>query len=122
VRRDLDPPALEEIVEVVDEGRLAQPPLDRGASGIPRIVVAQDLLALVARNCVDWKPDEVSRRSRNCANDNGVIVSRMSSWPTRVFMIVRARLSVWIAPNTSPLEKSRPILSSSCSRTRNHSS
>ena len=54
----------------------------------------------------DWNPEAVSSRSRNEANDIGVIVSRMSSWPTSVFMIVRTRLRVAIAPKRSPAVKS----------------
>ena len=54
--------------------------------------------------------------------DIGVIVSMMSSCPTRVFMIVRRRLNVWIDPNRSPAEKSRFTLSTSWSISLNQSS
>jgi len=75
-----------------------------------------------SRNWADWKPDEVSNRSRKLVKDIGVIVSRMSSWPTSVFMTVRTRLKVAMAPYMSSAEKSRRIFSSSCSISLNHSS
>src|SRR5207302_7651421 len=117
-----------QIVEVVDERPFIEAAHEGDVLGRTRLEALQQVGALLAhdkleaRNWADWKPDAVSSRLRNAANDIGVIVSRMSSWPTTVFITVRARLSVAIAPKRSFAVKSRLILSSSWRRSLNHSS